>query len=112
MSIRLRGAEPWWSVTNESSALACAQDVADQLKAIAIPKLAELLDRRRLIGFLRSQGRDGFAALLLADEGPSDDLDDTLKVLEAARDQETRWERARNIDELVSWARNRAGEVG
>jgi Domain of unknown function (DUF4304) len=110
--VRLRGMEPCWSVSDESTAHASAEDVAEQLRATALLKLAELLDRRNLIDLLRANGRTASLALVLADDGPGEDLDRALDALDQEAKSAMREDRARNIEELMNWARLAAEKAG
>jgi hypothetical protein len=81
--------ETWWTIGTPSEAETTARDMARKLATEGIPALSALLDRQRLLQTLR-EGRSGFGkeswlkrceALLLADNGPSPELDRILDDL-------------------------------
>jgi hypothetical protein len=82
--------EAWWHVTTAASGKAVAAEMIHQLEVDGIPTLKRLLDRRALIstirqgdlGFFKGESFHGFfdtaLAVMLSDEGPSDELDRLL----------------------------------
>jgi Domain of unknown function (DUF4304) len=84
--VKSRGSEAWWSVRDERSAQAAVENMVEGLTASALPRLAELVNREGLIrsvrqgdlGHMKAASAEGFfdraLALLLADDGPSDEL--------------------------------------
>jgi Domain of unknown function (DUF4304) len=100
----------WWIVSDESTAIAAANDVILQLDRAGLPWLRRLLDREAITELVRTSDGDGFwcnryltLAVLLSDEGPSDDLD---QALVAANDPESPIG-AHTQDELQAWSRER-----
>jgi hypothetical protein len=89
------GADRWWLVRDSQSADAAATDVVEQLRLTAVPKLRSLLDREILVaelrkgdlGFIKGKGNWAFRcsglAILLSDDGPSQELEDVLDELGA-----------------------------
>jgi uncharacterized protein DUF4304 len=83
----------WWSVRDSRSAERCADDVLAQLADTALPRLHELLDRVAMLAAVRN-GQLGFGpvytlaplAVLLADQGPSAELDELIARLAAEPD--------------------------
>lgn len=86
------GQTGWWEVTDPQSALAAAADIVDQLKSSGLPALARLMDRDILLasiqkgdlGIFRTPEREVAQlaeALLMAERGPSAELDRLLRRL-------------------------------
>jgi hypothetical protein len=101
-----------WSVSNEHSAEYCAHVLTGRLN-VAVPELQGLLDRERLITFLRSGHRDwrvtpnptlalGFLA---ADEGLKEDLNAALASLAQTPSSSPFYETSK---ELTAWLQHRA----
>jgi hypothetical protein len=111
-----RGSEGWWSVRDEATARAAAADMVSQLRADAVPRLRRLLDREAIqaavragdLGFITARSSPVFfdraLAVLLADQGPSEELDALLARLAEERDEDLR---AFN-ETFVPWLRARA----
>ena len=84
--VKSRGGEAWWSVRDDSSAQKAVENMVGGLTMTALPRLSELLDREGLIrsvrqgdlGHIKAASARGFfdraLGLLLADDGPSDEL--------------------------------------
>ena len=106
VSARSRGGELWWLVKDEASAQESAADMARQLAEVALPKLLHLLDRPNLVELARraeggSQTQNKFRlAVLLADNGPGEELDRLLASFESEGNTG-----------VVDWARARAARV-
>lgn len=92
---RLDASEPgadreiWWSISTPLEAESAARDMVRKLTIEGIPTLTALLDRQNLLQSLR-EGQSAFGkeswikrceALLLADNGPSPELDRILHNL-------------------------------
>lgn len=107
--------EVWWQMTDdERSATRAALDIVRQLEWKGLPTLRRLLDRAALLasirdgdfGFVKGQAQRASVtlAILLADEGPSVELEDLLTHLAndpgGGRDEATR--------AMTDWARARA----
>lgn len=109
------GPEPWWLLRDEDEADRCGRDVVRQLTEHGVPRLRQLLDRGTLLATIRA-GDFGFLhgdpttalAVLLADEGPSTELDSLFSHI--AEDPDER-HRAHNAD-LLAWLRGRIAEHG
>jgi hypothetical protein len=88
------GVDVWWHVTNERSAEAVVLDMVRQVERTGLPMVLGLLDRSELmasvrrgdLGFFKGEANRAFfdcaLAVLLADTGPSLELDDLLRRLE------------------------------
>lgn len=114
----VRGGEPWWGVSDATTAQLAADDMVEQLQAGALPLLNRLLRRDEFLKTLR-QGDLGFAKssslpvffkwsllVLLADEEPSAELETLLAEVEADSDALSREQGGR----LAEWARERQRE--
>jgi hypothetical protein len=111
-----RGGEGWWEVTDALSAAVCGTDINQQLVTNAFPVMRRLLDRRQLIAALKtgamgipgSRGRAPInyyaLAILLAEDGPSADLEAALAAVAADRRPVIH---AHN-ERVLAWARSRA----
>ena len=83
---KARGSEAWWSVRDDPSAQKAVENMVGGLTTTALPCLSKLLDREGLVrsvrqgdlGHIKAASARGFfdraLALLLADDGPSDEL--------------------------------------
>ncbi len=98
----------WWSVTDERSAIRACEDVVNQLDHGRVQELQRLLQTGSVLDAVRS-GRlpgatydtRGVLAVLLADQGPSEELDKLLRELETLEDP-----RLRSIFwPIVQWCR-------
>lgn len=102
------GDDSWWSATTEEEARSVAREVADRVTDEGFPLIDELLDRARLIERIQN-GQMGFvgdpnpywAAIVLADDGPSRELDEALQRASAGFDPE-------DLKELHSWCSDRS----
>jgi hypothetical protein len=98
----------WWSITTEAEARGAAREIAGRLADEGFQLISELLDRSRMIERLR-EGRMGFSgdpnpywlAIVLADSGPSGELDRTLQQASFNLDPE-------DFAELRSWCSGRS----
>lgn len=102
VSARVRGSEEWWAVRDTQSAELAVHDMVEGLRTSALPRLRELLTRQGLIasvregdlGLIKSTSAGGFftraLALLLADQGPSDELSSLLGGFYAEQDERLR----------------------
>jgi Domain of unknown function (DUF4304) len=94
-----RGSEVWWSIRDEATAHAAAEDMVSQLRTDAVPLLRRLLDRDGMLaairagdlGFITVESSPGYfdraLAVLLADEGQSSELDALLTRFAAEQDE-------------------------
>ncbi|MFK3671806.1 DUF4304 domain-containing protein [Leifsonia aquatica] len=116
------GPEEWWRVTNAQDARTEIADMIEQLSALGLPALEELLDRRNLIRAVAGEPVRGFHAarvphwwalpLLLSDDGVSEALTAALDELdEIRRSRETSQEFAQTAQEFARWAKDRAKRV-
>lgn len=81
-----RGSEPWWVIHDMRSAEVAVTEMRDELIGSSLARLRELVTREGLIaavregdlGYMKKSSFGGFfdrmLALLLVDEGPSDEL--------------------------------------
>lgn len=116
---KLGGGTGSWTVTDEASARLAAVDVADRLLLSGLPAIESLLKRSALLEALR-YGRVGMfenvwsicdvgLAVLLAEEGPGDELTRVMaSLLEQPSHTET-WPEQRA--KLVIWVEERAGRL-
>jgi hypothetical protein len=98
----------WWTVTSAETAQSAIQDLAQRLDEVALPLLDSLLDRAEMTTRLRERRvgfpagfemyADRWLAVLLSDDGPSDELDRVLARL-ASTDRDPRY---------AEWSRRRA----
>jgi len=111
----MRGGEPWWGVTDATSARLTADDMVEQLQTAGLPMLERLLHREEFVRTVR-EGDLGFAKssslptffdwallALLADESPSEEFDALMAKVESPAE-------ARHADQarrLTTWARDR-----
>jgi hypothetical protein len=106
------GRPDWWSVTDTASARRAADDVVEQLQGGVIAELERLLRPRAMIEAAK-MGRMGYAtfhtrgalAVLLTENGPSDELRDLLAELETLEDARLRavfWPMAQWCREAVT----------
>ncbi|MBL7493456.1 DUF4304 domain-containing protein [Frankia sp. AgB1.9] len=87
------GYEAWWTITDEQSSAVVAVDMVDRLQSRGVPTLRRLLDRSEFIasvrradlgpltGLVHRRFLDRALAILLADDGPSTELDEVLTRL-------------------------------
>ena len=102
----------FWVVRDERSATACAENVMTQLETAGIPRLLHLLDRKALTEAIKA-GDFGYIkmspliplAVMLSDEGPGLELEETLRRLESNLPGWAEWKLR---DDFVSWVRNRS----
>jgi hypothetical protein len=93
----------WWTVHDGESAHACGRDVTARLTGTGIPEVLRHLPRDAQLTAARTGRFDGTGnwgeraalAVLLADDGPSPELDRLLAVLE----------RERGYERLIDWLR-------
>jgi len=115
------GPEEWWRVTNAQDARTEVADMIEQLSALGLPALEELLDRRNLIRAVAGEPVRGFRTasvtwwalpLLLSDDGASEALAAALDELDEKRlSRETSQEFAQTAQEFARWAKDRAKRV-
>jgi hypothetical protein len=97
--------EPWWAVSDVSSATAAADDVVEGLRERAIPELTRLTDRREMLALVRGPGFNFIPlAVLLSDEGPSNELDSLLEQMASTGDENVRDVYA----QAIAWCRHNA----
>jgi hypothetical protein len=94
-----RGSEVWWSIRDEVTARAAAEDIVSQLRTNAVPLLRRLLDRDAMLaavragdlGFITAESSPAYfdrgLAVLLADEGQSAELDALLTRFASEQDE-------------------------
>jgi hypothetical protein len=116
---RLEETQPWM-VVDEASAQNCGADVVTQLDNEAIPVLHRLVHRHEMIasiragecGEIRGPGYqiyfDRALAILISEEGPSQELDQLVSQLAA---DEHPYAAARN-KEIVAWIRTHTPAAG
>jgi hypothetical protein len=100
--------DSWWRIETEAEARSVAQEIAERMTSEGFPLIDELLDRTQMLERVRA-GEMGFAAdpnpywlaVVLADNGPSRELDQALQQATHNLDPE---ERA----ELRSWCSDRS----
>ncbi len=108
------GAGDSWTITDAASAHRAGQDVAMLLTAEGIPRLRHFLNRPTLLNHLRAMGHDPIfrsepLAVLLADDGPSSELDAIVDQIRADVDNGAYPPvRARFASRLIDWARDHA----
>jgi hypothetical protein len=108
------GQAQWWRIASEEQAHLAALDMVDQLSALGIPTLAALQDRRRLLQSFCEHSMPGFGyvaetrhaiALLLCDEGESEELRDALEQLLSSA-----WAEAGDV-KFAKWATEHARAI-
>ena len=107
---RLEETQPW-SVVDDASAQNCGADVVDKLEHQAIPVLRRLIDRHEMIASIRAgdcgeiRGPDDqiyfdrALAIVISDNGPSQELDQLLAQLAAEENPHATTEN----QEIVAW---------
>ena len=108
--------DTWWTVRNEVDAEAVARDMVVRLRTDALPILANLLERPKLLESLRNKdlGMVGGAgwdlyfmraeAVLRAEEGMSPQLEEILDYIDRHSEEKLR----ASAERLISWVRSRA----
>jgi hypothetical protein len=92
----------WWQVNDGATAAAAADDVAASLRTHGIPELTRLSNRREIIAEAKGPGHNGIGlVVLLADEGPSAELDALLEKMAADPEPDMR----RIYERPISWCR-------
>jgi hypothetical protein len=105
------GDDSWWSVESEAEARSVAREIADRMTAEGFRLIDELLDRDQMTKRIQD-GRMGlfsdfnpyWLAVVLADDGPSRELDEALQRASADFDPE-------DLKELVAWCRTRSAKA-
>ena len=114
--------ERWWLVTDEPSARRAADDVVSRLQTNVVPELQRLLARENLTETIRAGDLvfykrpvapdslfDSRLAFLLADEGPSPELDELLARYAASTNDAQRPHALATIEWLKARADKREG---
>ena len=108
--------DTWWTARNEADAGAVARDMVLRLTTDALPLLANLLERPKLLeslrnkdlGMVRGAGWDlhfmRAEAVLRAEEGMSPTLEELLDDIDRHSGEKLRT----NAERLISWVRSRA----
>jgi hypothetical protein len=102
----------WWEIRDESDAAVVASEIGNRMTKTGFPLLAELLDRRLLTQRIRdgqmgeiSEPNPVWLAVLLAEEGPSRELDEALEKASNVLDADA-------YAFANSWCKERAHAVG
>jgi hypothetical protein len=101
--------ERWWEVADARDAVACGEELLSQLASVGLPRIRSLLQRPQLLAAVRDHRYPATPALayvcLLADEGPSRELDqERARVLAWLTSTDRQTEAA----ELAGWLDQRA----
>jgi hypothetical protein len=109
----------WWRVDSEATARTAAEEMVELLQSTGLPTLTRLLDREHLLTAVRTCELGDFngdrwatfckraEALLIAEDGPSQQLTDLLDYVLAHTEPRL----AANAERLAEWVRAQAEQA-